>query len=97
MGEAYYGIRVSGRKSSGRQDTRALNNIIKDNDMSGLQIKEPDAYSNNNVEGRRFAGSHAGSATAHVWLDTFSENNVIKISKNEKVIDEGKENTIEYS
>ena len=96
-GEVYYGIRISGRKKAGERDQRSLNNIVKDNDMSDLQIKEPDHYSNNNADGRIFVGSHAGSDTAHVWLDTFSENNVIKLSKNEKVVDEGEANTIEYS
>ncbi len=96
-GEVYYGIRISGRKKAGERDQRSLNNIVKDNDLSDLQIREPDHYSNNHADGRRFACSHAGSDTAHVWLDTFSENNVIKLSKNEKVVDEGEANTIEYS
>jgi predicted transcriptional regulator len=96
MGEAYYGIRVSGRKSSGNQDMRSLNNMILDNDMNNLKIKEPDRYSHKHADGRRFIDSPVGSATAHIWLDKFSENNVVKISKNEIVIDEGEANTIEY-
>jgi len=96
IGEAYYGVRVSGRKSSGGQDMRSLNNMVLDNDMSNLKIKEPDSHSHKHADGRRFADSPAGSDTAHIWLDAFSENNLIKIRKNEKVIDEGKENTIEY-
>jgi len=95
-GEAYYGVRVSGRKSSGEQDMRSLNNKVSDNDMSDLKIKEPDSHSDKHADGRRFADSLAGSDTAHVWLDAFSENNSIRIRETEKVIDEGKENTIEY-
>jgi len=97
IGEAYYGIRISGRKSSGGQDLRSLNNMVLDNDMRNLEVREPDGYSDNQVDGRMFADSSEGSYTAHVWLDRFSENNSIKIRKNEKLIDEGKENTIEYS
>jgi hypothetical protein len=93
-GEAYYGIRVSGRKKSGDQDQRALNNLVEGNDMEDLRIREPDDYSENHADGRRFAGSPAGSATAHVWLDEFSEKNVVKIRKDENVIDEGKDNEL---
>lgn len=95
-GEAYYGIRISGRKKAGEQDQSALNNTIESNDMSALQIKEPDKYSNNHADGRMFTGSHAGSATAHVWLDKFSKNNLIKIRMDETMIDEGEDNIIEY-
>jgi len=77
-------------------DLRALNNLVDGNDMGDLRIREPDDYSDNHPDGRRFAGSSAGSATAHVWLDKYSENNSIKIGTNENVIDEGKENKIEY-
>jgi len=95
-GEVYYGIRISGRKRTGELDLRALNNLVEGNDMDDMRIREPDDYSDNHVDGRRFAGSTVGSFTAHIWLDKFSERNVVEIRKNEKVIDEGKENTIEY-
>jgi len=93
-GEAYYGIRLSGRKKAGEQDQRALNNLIEGNDLEDLRIREPDDYSENHADGRRFAGSPAGSTTAHVWLDKFSEKNVVKIKKDENVIDEGKDNEL---
>ena len=93
-GEAYYGIRLSGRKKSGDQDQRALNNLVEGNDMEDLRVREPDDYSENHADGRRFAGSPAGSTTAHVWLDKFSEKNVVKIKKDENVIDEGKDNEL---
>ena len=76
---------------------RAVNNLVESNDMEDLTIMGPDDYSDNHADGRRFAGSPAGSATAHVWLDKFSENNSIKIKTNENVFDEGKENKIEYT
>jgi predicted transcriptional regulator len=97
LGEAYYGIRVSGRIKSGERDQRALNNLVEGNDMGDLRLREPDEYSSAHADGRRFAGSPSGSATAHVWLDKFSENNSIEIGADENVIDEGKKNKIEYS
>lgn len=96
-GDAYYGIRVSGRRSSREQDMRSLNNSIQDNDMSDFGVREPDSYSDNHRDGRMFAESPGGSYTAHIWLDKFSENNSIKIKTNENVFDEGKENKIEYA
>jgi hypothetical protein len=95
-GEAYYGIRLSGHRKFQDLDMSATQNLLENNDLSVLHIKEPDEYSNNNADGKKFAGSPSESNTAHVWLDKYSENNLIKIRMNEKVIDEGKENTIEY-
>ncbi len=93
-GEAYYGIRISGRRKSGKLDLRALNNLIESNDMDRLQIREPDEYGNAHVDGRLFAGSPGGSVTSHVWLDKFSKNNTVKVKKGESVIDEGEENLV---
>lgn len=93
-GEAYYGIRVSGRRKTGKLDLRALNNLVDSNNMSELRIREPNEYSDNHADGRRFACSPSGSTTAHVWLDKFSENNSIKIKKDETLIDEGMDNRI---
>jgi len=95
-GEAYYGIRISGRQRPGERDMRSLNNIVEDNDMADLRIREPDEYSNKHADGRMFAGSTGVSASAHIWLGKFSKKNVIKLEKHETVIDEGKNNTIKY-
>ena len=94
-GDAYYGIRVSGRRSSREQDLRSLNNSIQDNDMSGFEVREPDSYSDNHKDGRMFAESPEGHYTAHIWLDRYSMNNSIKARADEKVINQGKENKIE--
>jgi len=94
-GGAYYGIRVSGRRSSWEQDMRSLNNSIQDNDMSGFEVREPDSYSDNHKDGRMFAESPEGHYTAHIWLDRYSMNNSIKARADEKVINQGKENKIE--
>jgi len=75
---------------------RSLNNIVEDNDMADLRIREPDEYSNKHADGRMFAGSTGVSASAHIWLGKFSKKNVIKLEKHETVIDEGKNNTIKY-
>jgi predicted transcriptional regulator len=95
-GEAYFGIRISGRKKSGELDLRSLNNLVENNDMTELRIKEPDEYSNAHVDGKMFTGSHDESATAHIWLDNNTQGNVLKIMENETVIDEGTDNKILY-
>ena len=95
-GDAYYGIRISGRRRSGELDLRALNNLVEGNNMSNLRIREPDKYSNNHADGRMFTGSEGKSTTAHVWLNAFSKDNVIKVKADETVIDEGEENIITH-
>ncbi len=95
LGEAYYGIRISGRQTSEELDLRSLNNNIEANNMNGLKISEPDQYSNNNADGRVFAGSEGKSFTSHIWIDQHSHNNNIKMSKNETIIDEGVNNKVE--
>lgn len=93
-GEAYFGIRISGRKKSGELDLRSLNNSVENNDMNELRIKKPDEYSDNHADGRMFVVSQEGSATAHIWLDNYTKGNVLKIMENETVIDEGEDNQI---
>lgn len=94
-GLTYYGIRVSGRECSKELNQNAMNNIIKDNDMDKLRIREPDSYSNNNADGRKFAIASGSSVTAHVWLNKHTKNNEIIVRDKEKVIDEGEDNRIE--
>ncbi len=96
-GKAYYGIRVSGRRKPGEFDLRALNNLVEDNDMRSLEIKGSDEYSDNHADGRMFPSSPRGSATANIWLDLNSRENVVKLKKGETVIDEGEENRISFS
>jgi hypothetical protein len=95
-GDVYYGIRLSGRRRSGKLDLRAINNLVEGNNMEDLWIRDPDEYSNNHVDGRMFTGSEGKSATAHVWLNAFSKNNVIKVRVDETVINEGDDNKIIY-
>jgi len=95
-GRAYYGIRISGRRSSGELDLRSLSNRVGGNDMGELRIREPDEYGNNHIDGRMFTGSEGRSATAHVWLNAHSRGNVIKVKADETVIDEGEGNTVEH-
>ena len=94
-GQAYYGIRVSGRESSKEPNQIAMNNMFKDNGLDELQIREPDSYSNNNADGRKFAIASGSSVTAHVWLNKHTKNNEIIVRDKEKVIDEGEDNIIE--
>jgi len=95
-GEAYYGIRISGRKRSRELDLKALNNKVEGNDMGDLRIRDPDEYSDSHVDGRMFTGSEGRSATAHMWLNAFSKDNVIEVRADETVIDEGEDNKITY-
>jgi hypothetical protein len=62
--------------------------------MSKLHVKNPDEYSNNHADGRRFTEKTGKSMTAHVWLNTYSENNIVKLGENESYIDEGNGNQI---
>jgi hypothetical protein len=55
-----------------------------------------DEYSDSHVDGRMFTGSEGKSVTAHFWLNAFSKDNVIKVSTDETVIDEGEDNKIIY-
>jgi predicted transcriptional regulator len=95
-GKAYYGIRISGRRSSGELDLRSLSNRVEGNDMGELQIREPDGYSDDHADGRMFTGSPGGSATAHVWLDPYTKGNVIRLGRDERAIDEGEDNKIQH-
>jgi len=94
-GEAYYGIKVTGSKKSGKIDLKALENTVEDNDMDDLEIRAPDKYSDNHIDGQMFTGSEGKSKTAHVWLNEFTSMNKIKLSAAETIIDEGKNNTIQ--
>lgn len=91
-GEAYYGVRISGRRRSGGLDLRALNNLVEGSDMDDLRIRDPDEYSTKHVDGRFYKDTQGKSATAHVWLDTYSKDNVIVVKADETVIDEGENN-----
>jgi hypothetical protein len=81
---------------SGALDLRAIDNVVENNDMKGLKIKKPDEYSDNHADGRMFKSLEGKSTTAHVWVNAFSKNNVIKVRAGETVIDEGESNSIIY-
>lgn len=96
-GKAYYGIRVHGRDKPHDTAIFAEGNIVTDNNMTGLEIKAPDDYSNENADGVIFAGTQGNSETVHVWLDSLTKGNMIEIRKGEKVVDEGQNNKISYT
>jgi len=95
-GTAYYGFHLWGSKDREGFDLGSNENLVEDNDMTDLVIKAPDEYSNGHVDFRMFTGNEYKSATAHVWLNAFSKDNVIKIRADETVIDEGEDNQITY-
>jgi predicted transcriptional regulator len=93
-GEAYYGVRLSGRRKLDDQDFRAKENIVEDNDMDELTIKEPDTYVFNHSDGKMFT-EHV-LRTAHFWLDQYTERNEVTLSETYNIIDEGENNSIKY-
>jgi len=93
-GKAYYGLQVTGSEDRQGIDLSAKENKYEFNDMEGLEIKEPDEYSDDHVDGRMFAGSGGKSETANVWLNNHSRGNVIKVKANETVIDDGEDNKV---
>jgi hypothetical protein len=95
-GKAYYGLQVTGNEDRQGVDLSAKGNTFEDNDMEGFEIKEPDEYSDSHADGRMFTGSGERSATAHVWLNTCTRGNVVKVKGDETVIDEGEVNSVTF-
>ena len=95
-GRAYYGFHLWGSKDREGFDLGSNANLVEDNDLTELEIKTPDEYSDNHVDGRMFTGLEGKSATAHVWLNHFSKRNVVKLRADETVIDEGEDNEITH-
>jgi len=93
-GKAYYGVGIFPVIDPQRTELGAHGNIVEDNDMGGLELKDPDEYSKGLFDEKVYAGSKAGSTTSNVWLNTNTKGNVVKVSSCETVIDEGKDNTI---
>ena len=87
-GKAYYGITISSHREG------AYENIVENNNMRDLEIKDTDQYSDGLFDMSTFTGSLGKSAIAHVWLNTNTKGNIVKVSTGEIVIDEGTENTI---
>ena len=96
-GKAYYGFHLWGSGDLEGFDLGSNENLVEDNDMTDLVIKAPDEYSDGHVDGRMFTGSEGRSATAHVWLNAHSRGNVTRVRADEKVIDEGEDNTITFA
>jgi len=95
-GQAYYGIGIFPGVDETRTDLGSNKNVIEDNTMRGLKIKDPDEYSKSLLDEKKYPGSKAGSATAYVWLNINTKENRVKVTYNETVIDEGINNQITY-
>ncbi|MFA9436930.1 MAG: transcriptional regulator FilR1 domain-containing protein [Candidatus Bathyarchaeota archaeon] len=89
-GRVYYGLLISGSKNRGGIDLTSHGNIFKENDLEKLVIKEPDDYSDGNVNGYTFTGEEGKSRPAHVWLTPYASHNVIQLEAGQTIIDEGK-------
>lgn len=95
-GKAYYGIGVFPEIDIQRCNLGANENVINNNYMRDLKIKDPDEYSKGLFDEKMYAGSKGGSTTANIWLNNNTKGNVVKVSSDETVIDEGEDNTITY-
>jgi hypothetical protein len=95
-GRAYYGIQLTGISDREGFNLEASENIVECNDLSDLEIKNPDEYSDSHVDGRMFTGSKGRSTTAHAWLNKHTRGNAIKLRENETAVDEGTDNTITH-
>jgi len=95
-GSVYYGFHLWGSKDREGFDLGSNANLIEDNDLTELEIKVPDEYSDSHVDGRMFTGTEGKSSTSHVWLNKYSARNVIRLKAGETGIDEGVENEITY-
>jgi hypothetical protein len=93
-GRAYYGFHLWGGKDHSGFDLGSNGNFIEDNDLSDLEIKKANVYSDSHVDGRMFTGSDGKAETAHVWVNQYSSRNKIQVRENEIVIDEGKDNEV---
>jgi hypothetical protein len=93
-GKAYYGFQISGTKKHGEIDLSANSNIIRENNLDKLIIKEKDDYSDANINEYTFTGEKGNSKTAHIWLNMYSSNNTIILKGDKIIIDEGKNNNI---
>ena len=93
-GNVYYGVHLWGSRDREGFDLSSSNNVVRDNDLSGLSIKKPDYYSDDNADDRLFAGANGKSETAFVWLNKYSIRNEIHLNENESYIDGGRENEV---
>ena len=91
-GKVYYGVHLWGSANREGFDLGSNDNLIEDNDLSGLTIKSPDNYSDAHIDGRMFTGSEGMAKTAHYWLNKYSNRNKVQVIPNEIIIDEGREN-----
>lgn len=93
-GCAYYGIGVFPRGDTKRKSQGAYENVIERNDMRELKLRATDDNSRGLFDDRTFKGTKAGTASAHVWLNTNTRGNLVKVKPGEKAVDEGEINTV---
>lgn len=93
-GSVYYGLHVNGSRPRENIELGSNNNLFTSNDMTDLEIKPADEYSDKHLGDYVFSSTADNSNTAYIWLNRFSANNKINVKSNETVIDEGNENTV---
>jgi len=93
-GCAYYGIGVFPRGDAKRTSQGAYENVIEDNDMREMKLRSADENSRGLFDDRAFKGTKAGTAPAHLWLNTNTRGSLVKVKHGETVVDEGEANTV---
>jgi len=93
-GSSYYGIQVSGKVDLGFHDRMAKRNLIKENDFSTLEVRNPDEYSRNHLDGVIFSTASTKSNTAHVWLNSHSLGNELLAHPCDIILEEGQGNQV---
>jgi hypothetical protein len=93
-GKSYYGIKVHGKGQPGDRIIYAEDNKIQKNSLVDLEIKPPDDFSNSNADGITFAETDESSITSHIWLDSYTKNNIVSLKDSVTIIDEGENNKI---
>jgi predicted transcriptional regulator len=95
-GRTYYGLQVNGSRPRENIELGSNSNHFSDNNMTELEIKPPDEYSDK-LGNYVFNGADEKTMTAHVWLNKYSSNNLIKLKPGETSIDESAENKVEVA
>ena len=85
-GRAYYGIRIHGKSTPNDIVVNSEENVVINNDMQMLKIKESDQFSRELGDGISFV---LGGSTAHIWFDDYSKKNLVRLHSEDKFIDQG--------
>lgn len=92
-GKAYYGFHIKGSKKQEGLNLESNRNLLEDNDLSRLDLKHPDKYSDIYI-GNTIHDDTDKTRTAHILMDNYTKDNKITIMPNVSVMDKGQNNSI---